>query len=92
MLVQLGMEESADERRHVLHCSQQEREREEEGERERKKLAAAQTHLATLQVRQNCTETLRDMEGRRRAAEEGERQELTQVSSTHTYNVHVAQL
>ena len=79
MLVQLNMEESADDRRHSLHRSQLEREAREEREGERGRLVAAQASLATTQVRQSCRETLREVERRRREAEEGDRQNLAQV-------------
>lgn len=80
MMVQLGMEESTDDRQHSLHHSQLEREVGEGLEKERERLTAAQASLAATQVRQNCRETVREVERRRREAEEDRRQELTQGS------------
>ena len=80
MLVQLDMEESSDDRRNSLHRLELEREAEREREGEKERLAAAQASLATTQVRQSCRKTLREVEKRRREAEEGERQGLTQVN------------
>ena len=80
MLAQLAMEESADDRRHSFLRSQLERKVGEDGEREREGLATAQARLATTQVRQNCMETLREVERRRGQVEERENQDLAQVS------------
>ena len=80
MLLQLDMEESADNRCHSLHCEQLEREVGEEGDREKGRLAAAQASLATTQARQNCMETVREVDRRRREVDESRREELAQVS------------
>ena len=79
MLLQLDMEQSADNHCHSLQHSVLEREKEEgEGEREgegrRGRLAAAHGGAARAQVRRNCIETLMEAE-QRRAEDEEERRE-----------------
>ena len=85
MLCQLNIEEEIDDRRHSLNHSLLERELEEDGMKDKERLTTAQTNLATAQAKQNCLDTLREMESRRHEAEIGEMAQVEKIATPSFY-------